>query len=242
MDVRLSEVYGSLLSAPTDGSDVSMDLRRDDAVPLHEVCKSVASLRQHVSEWPFLYAAQAVAGGSGGRTPAIALLPRPGQPTFIIPRSDQLVVSLVLASADPTERALLRTVAQELAEAKSGGGGGGAPSVVFSDRSDSLPPEARALVPSVTVASASDVAGYITLTCFPRHVERPAQAANTAAILAGFRFYLDYHVAASKTYMHARMRTRLDGWLQGLQDARRPDPFAAAEKKTASGRAFTPKV
>jgi hypothetical protein len=201
----------------------------DAPAPLPELCRSVAALRRHACEWPFLAAARAVAAGRGAAAPPAALCPRPGQPTLLLPRADQLVVVLALAAGDATERALLRVVAQELAEAKAGGGSGGAPSVVFCDRPEALPPDARRALQQLAADGGGGgggggapppppppLVGYLTVTCFLRHVATPAQAAHTAGLLAGLRYYLDYHAAASKTYMANRLRARLEEWQAGL--------------------------
>lgn len=49
---------------------------------------------------------------------------------------------------------------------------------------------------------------------FPQHVENGRQD-NTVTLLTGFRNYLHYHLKATKTYMHMRMRKRVVGLLQG---------------------------
>lgn len=49
---------------------------------------------------------------------------------------------------------------------------------------------------------------------FAQHVERGRQE-KTVTLLTGFRNYLHYHLKATKTYMHMRMRKRVVGLLQG---------------------------
>lgn len=49
---------------------------------------------------------------------------------------------------------------------------------------------------------------------FAQHVERGRQD-KTVTLLTGFRNYLHYHLKATKTYMHMRMRKRVVGLLQG---------------------------
>jgi hypothetical protein len=300
VEARLSEVYAPLTGAtvvpPRDGAHFAVEVDAAAAAgagaaaalpaasspppptPLGELVRALAAMRRHAAEWPFLAAAQAVADGRGGATPALSFEARRGQATYVVPRGDKLVVAFALAAAEPTERALLRVVAQELAEAKVGGGSGGAPSVTFTDKAataDSLlplelrglapPPPAPAAAtgePPAGTATASDggdassssssslVVGYVIFTCFPRHVAPRAQAAATATALASFRHYLDYHVAATKGYLHGRMRARLDGWLEGLKAAARDDAVADAadgsggdaKRVTVSGRAFVPKA
>ena len=68
----------------------------------------------------------------------------------------------------------------------------------------------------------------------PRHVagERLEKAIT---LLSGFRNYLYYHFKATKTYLHMRMRKRVQTWLQVLN---RAVPETDTEKKTASGKSF----
>ena len=63
---------------------------------------------------------------------------------------------------------------------------------------------------------------------------------KSAAItmLTGFRNYLHYHIKASKTYLHMRMRKKVVGWLKVLN---RAVPEVEKEKKTAAGKTFTRK-
>ena len=56
--------------------------------------------------------------------------------------------------------------------------------------------------------------------------------------LVMFRTYLDYHIKAAKAYLHARMRSRVDGWLTVLNRAQPDEAFGGKEKKTAGGKAF----
>ena len=43
---------------------------------------------------------------------------------------------------------------------------------------------------------------------------------KTVTLLTGFRQYLHYHLKATKTYMHMRMRKRVVGLLQGKSHSR----------------------
>lgn len=59
---------------------------------------------------------------------------------------------------------------------------------------------------------------------------------SCVTLLAGFRNYLHYHIKATKTYMHMRMRKRVVGLLQVLNRAV-PEAEEKA-KKTAQGKTF----
>jgi hypothetical protein len=57
--------------------------------------------------------------------------------------------------------------------------------------------------------------------------------------LVMFRAFLDYHIKAAKSYLHMRMRSRIDAWLQVLNRAQPDEPFKGAEGG-AAGTAASP--
>lgn len=50
---------------------------------------------------------------------------------------------------------------------------------------------------------------------FPSHVQTEEKRAKVISMFVGFRNYLHYHIKASKTYLHMRMRSRVTSLLQG---------------------------
>ena len=63
---------------------------------------------------------------------------------------------------------------------------------------------------------------------FPQHIDQGRQD-KTVTLLTGFRNYLHYHLKATKTYMHMRMRKRVAGLLQGeAVNAMKEAPFLGA--------------
>ena len=56
-------------------------------------------------------------------------------------------------------------------------------------------------------------------------------------MLQGFRSFLGYHIKASKSHLHTRMRTRVSSLLDELKRTR-ADSGVKKEKKTMSGRTF----
>jgi actin related protein 2/3 complex, subunit 2 len=77
---------------------------------------------------------------------------------------------------------------------------------------------------------------HYTTVIFPQHVQGGRQE-TCVTLLVGFRNYLHYHIKATKTYMHMRMRKRVAGLLQVLNRAV-PEVEDKA-KKTAQGKTFT---
>ncbi|RHY95092.1 hypothetical protein DYB31_008067 [Aphanomyces astaci] len=85
------------------------------------------------------------------------------------------------------------------------------------------------LVANVDTISPQDAA------IFKSHIDSDAKREKACTLLQGFRNYLHYHIKASKTYLHIRMRKRVDLLLQAK------DP-AKTSKKTITGKTFDRKV
>lgn len=60
-----------------------------------------------------------------------------------------------------------------------------------------------------------DLVGYLSIAIFPTHVDTTEKRIKAATLVQGLRNYLHYHIKASKTYLHIRMRKRVDLLLQG---------------------------
>ncbi len=48
------------------------------------------------------------------------------------------------------------------------------------------------------------------------HIGTPEMEARVVSMLTGFRTYMSYHIKATKSFLHARMRLRVDKLLQGV--------------------------
>jgi actin related protein 2/3 complex subunit 2 len=246
VDAHLQTVYGPMLVPARSGASVSLSIDASasggggggggaGAGAGGDLAQRVAALRAHVVAFPFLRAMSAVLGGRGAAEPPLVLRPRPREPVFVLCRADRVLVIFHVTVAEPTDRAVARTVAQELTEAYRAVNN--APPVSWSEREP--PMELKGLFPSLdTPASEPLSIGYITFTIFPASYKTDPQRFAAAAHLAGFRAFLLYHLKAAKTYLHARMRSRAEG-LQKVLNRALPD--APAEKKLASGRAFVAK-
>lgn len=57
----------------------------------------------------------------------------------------------------------------------------------------------------------------VVIAIFTGHVDTIEKCEKAATMLQGFRNYLHYHIKCSKTYLHIRMRKRVDLLLQGLR-------------------------
>ena len=130
-----------------------------------------------------------------------------------------------------------RVLLQQFAETRVPG----APPVTFSE-AKAPPLEIRDLVETSGFLGFGgkklpNVVGYVTLTVFKQHVDTPEKLADRVGLCVGFRNYLHYHIKASKTYLHMRMRKKVQTWLQVLNRAVH-EQDTPAEKKTSSGKTF----
>ena len=87
--------------------------------------------------------------------------------------------------------------------------------------------EIRILCPNASVLQA---ASYARLNC--------ANFARRGICLA-FRHYLHYHIKASKSYLHMRMRHKVVTLLQVLNRAVPDKDPTKVQKKTMAGKTFT---
>ena len=256
MEAHLQGIYGSMMTAPRAGACVSLLL---DAAALsgaagggggggggasagnssaaEAAALRVAQLRMHVTAFPFLRSMSAVAAGRGLTEAPLVLLQRPREAVYLLTRADRVLVIYHLDVAEPTDRAIARVVAQELTEAYRAVNS--APPVAWSERE---PPLELKGFPGVDAAPSEASIGYVTFTIFPAAYKTDAQREAVASQLALFRSFLQYHLKAAKTYLHARMRSRAENLQRILNRAIPEDPFAAAERKTASGKSFTKTV
>ena len=56
---------------------------------------------------------------------------------------------------------------------------------------------------------------FYATAVLPQHVNTPAKLERVVTLLTGFRLYMHYHIKATKSYLHSRMRERVDKLLQG---------------------------
>jgi len=83
--------------------------------------------------------------------------------------------------------------------------------------------------------TAAHFVGYVSLALSKRVVEG-GRLEKAVTLVEGYRAYLTYHVKATKSQLHTRIRTRTASWMQVLSRAI-PEKLNA-EKKTITGRTF----
>jgi actin related protein 2/3 complex subunit 2 len=188
------------------------------------VIKKMSLLRRNLFCAPFEKAFAALADGSPKSVGRVMLPYRKSENVWLIPHSDRIVVIFLVAFEDSTDQALARIFLQEFVEAQRRVRA--APPVQFSR---DVPME----LTSERVVEPASFVGYVSFAMLPRHVAGD-KLEKAATLVAGFRAYLLYHVKASKSYLHTRMRLRVDSLLSVL---RRAIPDTSGKKKKAGAAA-----
>uniref|UniRef100_A0A6S9SJ14 Arp2/3 complex 34 kDa subunit n=1 Tax=Chrysotila carterae TaxID=13221 RepID=A0A6S9SJ14_CHRCT len=106
-----------------------------------------------------------------------------------------------------------------------------APSVTYTQE----PPYELKSLSGIDLRTAKNFVGFVSLAISKRSVEG-GRLEKAVTLVEGYRAYLIYHVQATKSQLHTRIRSRSHTWLQVLNRAK-PEKLNS-EKKTISGRNF----
>ena len=136
---------------------------------------------------------------------------------YVIPKSDRMLVIISVDFPDVTDYSLSKVFLQEFVEAQRVVRNATTPSVTFSKD----PPSELS---SLGLTSSEQTVGFI-LFQFLKTGMNDGSRKRAVSLLSQFRTYLHYHIKASKTYLHMRMRKRVNNWLQILNKPTHPRVF-----------------
>lgn len=227
-DVINSEYANLCTSEPEENYDLtlSVDLQ-NPAEDVETLVAKFADLKRNLMAAPFERCFNAVAQSNASSLPPVVLHYREKENIYLLPREDRVTVIFSIHFDDPTDQVLARVFCQEFAEAKKTSGRTGVPCSFSKD-----PPGDLASMQSELIAESQ---GYLSFIFFDNYINTPERFRNSGDLIQGFRTYLLYHIKASKSYLHTRMRTRVSSLLDVLKQAK---PKTAKVKKTAGGKTF----
>jgi len=139
--------------------------------------------------------------------------------------NDRLTVIFSIDFNDPDDVVFGSVFLNEMTKQVSG-----APSVMYSPKTPPLELQGVRDLPQGANVS------YVSFVIFKRNWTPTAKALPAAFTLVSFRNYLHYHIKCCKSYLHTRMRLRVENLLKVLNRAKQEEP--SKEKKTATGRTF----
>jgi len=231
----LSGAYGGLVeSSPDEDFDLTLKIDLDNLNGKPEdLVKSVSELKRNLMGGLFTRYFDALCDGKAESLGSLTVDYRSTESMYIIPGDDRVVVVYSVDFSDATDRAVAGVFLQEFAEAQRHVSN--APPVAFSR---DAPREIRGIK---NVRDDGSMVGFVSFAVFKHHVDGTrGDRNNVITLLQSFRAYLDYHIKASKSYLHTRMRRRVNELLKVLNRAH-PLSEEKKEKKTMKGRTFTRK-
>ena len=233
-DAVLGETYeGMFAQEPMEGFDLTLKVNEETmgGKDNYKTCiDKISALKTVICSSPFRTAFEALNSGTCGSLSAMQFHPRSTESTYLIPGDDRVICVFVFDFPDPTDTAIARVFLQEFAEAQRNVRR--APPVTFSR-------DITRELESIGITnenSKQNTLGFLSFTILPNHVS-DGRLEKTIRLLATFRNYLHYHIKASKSHLHSRMRSRVSALLRVLNDAK-PKHKTIKEKKTMKGKTF----
>ena len=163
---------------------------------------------------------------------------RPNETMYVVPQDDLVVVVYAIAFENHVEQAIAKTFLQEIVISRRQSKElMTAPMVNYQDKE---PPHELKSIKEVAGsvqgnAKNKDFIGYVSLAVSKRIVEG-GRLEKAVTLCEAYRSFLMYHVQATKSQLHTRIRRRSSSWLQVLNRAM-PEKLTV-EKKTIKGRTF----
>lgn len=233
-DAVLGETYeGMFAQEPMEGFDLTLKVNEETmgGKDNYKTCiDKISALKTVICSSPFRTAFEALNSGTCKSLSAMQFHPRSTESTYLIPGDDRVICVFVFDFPDPTDTAIARVFLQEFAEAQRNVRR--APPVTFSR-------DITRELESIGITnenSKQNTLGFLSFTILPNHVS-DGRLEKTIRLLATFRNYLHYHIKASKSHLHSRMRSRVSALLKVLNDAK-PKHKTIKEKKTMKGKTF----
>lgn len=232
-DMVLRREYGKMLmDIPEPGYEVSLsiDLGSLGDGEKDTLIKKLSLLKRNALAAPF---EAAFSAQNEGRTSELMTVHyREEEAIYIQSQPDRVTVIFSTVFKEETDHILGKVFLQEFVDARRQPAIQNAPQVLYSAREPPL--ELR----NVRGLRDAESIGYVTFVLFPRHFVPGPIREETISRIQLFRDYLHYHIKASKSYMHSRMRARVESFLKVLNRAKPEKPDDLKEKKTASGKTF----
>eukprot|EP00742_Colponemidia_sp_Colp-10_P000686 GILJ01000747.1.p1 GENE.GILJ01000747.1~~GILJ01000747.1.p1 ORF type:complete len:318 (+),score=44.37 GILJ01000747.1:92-955(+) len=223
----LEKEYPGMRTTSQEGFDLTLRLDTESLpFDVATTCKKFAHIKRNLLGAPLLRAFEGLVNGRVA--PAAEVQFRRKEIMYVVPQEDRITVVFSVHFTEDTDAAIAKIFLLEFVEAKRQVNN--APPCSFSKE----PQRELSRFPSAASADAS-VLGFISFTLFKEHIATPEKREKAVNLLQGFRNYLHYHIKASKSFLHSRMRARVDSMLQILN---RAIPEKEKEKKTFSGRRF----
>lgn len=174
---------------------------------------------------------------TGAVPPILELQVRQLEICWIVCKSDRVVILFTIHLDDEVDVSLGRAFCQEFAETGRNPSESSLP-CTFTEPKDGVPTDLR----GVKMQSMPNV-GFLSLTISDQCVRNASQQRlfNLAQPVMTFRNFFNFHLKNAKSYLHSRLRKRMDGWQMAMNRAKRvPRKGQEAKRRTVGGKEFVP--
>eukprot|EP01084_Bolivina_argentea_P030086 55794_1 len=224
----LDTAYKGMVEKKADsGYDITLvvDLNKGSTAERKTTANALAEFKRNLIGAPFGRAFDQLLNSTSGGKPAVSIPWRATEDVYIVPAADRVTVIFAVDFRSADERAICKVFLMEFSDAQRSVNN--APPVNFT-------PDPPLELQDFKIRN-SGVIGYLSFIIFPQHVQE-GRKEKCVTLISEFRAYLHYHMKATKTYMHIRMRKRTQGMLKVLKRAIPEEEEKSM--KTASGKTF----
>jgi actin related protein 2/3 complex subunit 2 len=219
-------------TTPDEEFDVAVEFDCESLPDPDAFLEDISCLRMHCLGAPIYKAFNTAMGGTVTDTTVRIIKYRRSGHMFVIPRAEKTVIGFLLSFNDVTDRAMAKIYLTEFLETSRTVRSATTPGIMFTKN---VPPDLEGVtIPSV---SNEEISGYVLFSFEAKQMNDESRD-RAIRTLTNFRVYLHYHIKASKTYLHMRMRRRVTNWMQILNRAK---PDRDLETKNMKGKKLNAK-
>ncbi|CAN1169399.1 Actin-related protein 2/3 complex subunit 2A [Linum perenne] len=232
----IKSAYGSvvqILDPPKDGFNLTLKINLTKLPTDQELKQSllmkIASVRDVVLGAPLSVVLKHLASRTvaPGTERLVALVHRPNESFFLLPLAERVTVIFPMRFSDSVDTTYATSFLQEFVETRRTAGLTSSPVCSWSP---DPPPELKDAPFEILSANA----GFVSFIIYPRHVDG-RRLDRTVWNLSTFHAYVSYHVKCTEAFMHTRMRRRVEGMIQALDQAK---PESEDKAKSPNDRSF----
>eukprot|EP00908_Phaeocystis_cordata_P027320 Transcript_9875.p2 GENE.Transcript_9875~~Transcript_9875.p2 ORF type:complete len:309 (-),score=149.69 Transcript_9875:156-1082(-) len=236
-DQYFEELYPGMLAKPAKGYSISLAVNLDsipeDKPSRDALARKLSSMKRDVLGAPLWVSFGALMTGARPPRQFYVVNYRPQEAMYVIPGDDMVVVVYSIAFENQVEQAIAKVFLQEIEVTRRNNRDlAVGPSVNFTTE----PPHELKMIKGITPKIPQNFIGFVSLAVSKRNIEGPGKLEKAVGLAEAYRSYMVFHVKATKSQMHTRIRTRCANWLQVLNRAM-PEKLNT-EKKTITGRTF----
>jgi actin related protein 2/3 complex subunit 2 len=237
-DGYFKDLYPGMLTKPAKGYSISLAINLDtvptDKMARDALARKLSSMKRDVVGAPLWICFGSMLSGARPPRQHYVVNYRPNECMYVIPQQDLVIVVYSICFENQVEQAIAKVFLQEIeVTRRTSKDLAVGPSVNFTED----PPHELKMIKGITPKTPKGTfIGFVSLAVSKRNIEGNGRLEKAVGLAEAYRSFLVFHIKATKSQMHTRIRTRCSNWLQVLNRAM-PEKLNT-EKKTITGRTF----